>query len=204
MSWTANHCYLFLVHNFLWAHLTELQTLLFSLFTIIATDADRWIHCSENRTFCGCSSKLFAWHIHLEKKTWFVSLLGYYCDMLVLKTALCRCKMKIIFKEVLMFPLFHSDFLMFLRHMAVLTGGPTAVHLGQCWRAPRIQQIPWITHRRLSQYPILAKKTSMTFDINNGLWSARGLMISNSLTVCGDRACRPGKYDEITTVFMLG
>lgn len=116
-------------------------------------------------------------------------------------------------KEVLMqfwcvfysnFYLFHSGFLMFLRHMAVPTGGPTAVHLGQIWRASQLQQITWITSRRLSQYPTPAKKTSMTCDTNNGLWSARGLMISNSLTACGDWGCRPGKYDEITTVFMLG
>lgn len=84
------------------------------------------------------------------------------------------------------FYLFHSGFLMFLRHMAVPTGGPTAVHLGQIWRASQLQQITWITSRRLSQYPTPAKKTSMTCVINNGLWSARGLMISNSLTACGD------------------
>lgn len=53
------------------------------------------------------------------------------------------------------------------------------------WAVPgslQLQQIAWITSRRLSQYPTPAKKTSMTCDINNGLWSARGLMISNSLT----------------------
>lgn len=39
-----------------------------------------------------------------------------------------------------------------------------------------------ITSRRLSQYPAPAKKTSVTCDLNNSLWSVRGLMVSNSLT----------------------
>lgn len=122
----------------------------------------------------------------------------------VLKVTLKKVLMQFFFLLCSSFYLFHSGFLMFLRHMAVPTGGPTAVHLGQSWRASQLQQITWITSRRLSQYPTPAKKTSMTCDINNGLWSARGLTISNSLTACGDRGCRPGKYDGITTVFIPG
>ena len=61
-------------------------------------------------------------------------------------------------------------------------GGPGTVHLGQRWGASQLQRIARITSRRLSQYSTPAKKTLVTCDINNGLWSGRGLMLSNSLT----------------------
>lgn len=53
--------------------------------------------------------------------------------------------------------------------MAFAAGELSAVHLGQCSRASQLQQIVWITSRRLSQYPTPAKKTSVTWDINKGL-----------------------------------
>lgn len=70
MSCTANHCYFINVELSLiplwWAAD-------FSPVTVIGPDADCWIRCSENRTFCGCDSKHFAWHIHLKTKRTFWS-----------------------------------------------------------------------------------------------------------------------------------
>lgn len=97
-SFWRTFCVFKFLQNFLCAHHTELQTLLSSPCTVIGTDADCWTHCSENRTFCGCNSKHFAWHIHLKRKEGILVcefaglLLGHRHNM-----QKCRCKLKLSF-----------------------------------------------------------------------------------------------------------
>lgn len=66
---------------------------------------------------------------------------------------------------------------MFIIHMVLSAGGSVALYLGLCWRLSQFQRFGWITRKRLSQYSPHARKTSVTLDINNGLWSVRGLAL---------------------------
>lgn len=88
----------------------------------------------------------------------------------------------------------------FLRHVAVPVGRPTAVCPGQSRRGLTAPADLTETNRRLSQYPAPAKKTPVTCSINRGLWSGRGPAVSKGPAACGDRGCGPGKYDELFTL----
>lgn len=183
---------------------SELQTLL-TAFDI-----------KQNKNFFSCSKKHFAWLFFvcvfagLSFRSLYVDstcrVAGLNFFTLQKKPAVLMRSSDRLMQHVYGQPLFsRKTFFCSSYIWRSPAGGLAVVRVGRRRGASQPQRIALVTRRRLSQSTDSAKETLMTRNINKGLLSARGLMISNSFdnsSPCGDCGCRPGKYDGINRAYL--